>query len=170
MIIKRTEGKINTDYGMKDYYKYYINNCKDPVDSKRHTKVISEFNKAIVDLIINDGLEYNPPILQFTFCIRKSIRIPRIKNNKLINTTPIDWKSTKELWEDNEQAKQNKTIIRFLNNHTSKFIFRIKALKSGNYYLNKKLYRFKACRSFQRLLAKRILDTTQDNFQAYNLY
>ncbi len=169
-MIKRTEGKINTDYGVKDYYKYYSENNKSPIDSKKYNKLISDFNKAIVDLIINEGLEYNPPTLQFTFCIRKAIRVPHIKNSKLINTTPIDWKATKELWEENEEAKDKKILIRFLNNHTSKYIFRIKALKNGNYYLNKKLYRFKACRSFQRNLAKRILDTTKDNFQAYNLY
>lgn len=169
-MIKRTEGKIISDYGIKDYYKYYCNNSNNPIDAKKYNKIISEFNKGIVDLIINQSLEYTPPTLQFTFCVRKAIRIPRIKNNKLINTAPVDWKATKELWENNAEAKEKKIIIKFLNNHTSKFIFRIKALKTGNYFLNKKLYRFKACRSFQRNLAKRILDTSQDNFEAYKLY
>lgn len=169
-MIKRTEGRIKVDYGVRDYYNYYCNNTDVPVDSKKFNKVISEFNKKIVDSIINDDLEFTPTTLQFTFCVRKSKRIPRIKDSKLINTAPIDWKSTNKLWETDSEAKEKKIILRFLNNHTSKYIFRIKALKNGTAYNNKKLYRFKPCRSFQRELAKRILDPTQENFNCFKLY
>lgn len=169
-MIKRTEGRIKVDYGLRDYYKYYSNNTENPVDTKKFNKVISEFNKRIVESIINDDLEFTPTTLQFTFCVRKSKRIPRIKDSKLINTTPIDWKTTNQLWESDAEAKEKKIIIRFLNNHTSKYVFRIKALKSGTAYSNKKLYRFKPCRSFQRELAKRILNPNQENFNCFKLY
>lgn len=170
MINKRGEGKITTDYGLKDYYKYYLKDNNNPVNNKQFHKVISEFNKKIVDMIINDNLEFTPTTLQLTFCIRKSKRIPRIENNKLINTNPIDWKSTNKLWEEDTEAKEKKIIIRYLNNHTSKYVFRIKLLKSGKPYNNRKMYRFKPCRGFQRNLAKRILDVNQDNFEAFELY
>ena len=43
-------------------------------------------------------------------------------------------------------------LIRYLNNHTSKYVFRIKLLKVGHqYYSNKIYYRFKACRAFQMI-------------------
>lgn len=170
MIIKRTEGRINADFGMNDYYKYYKSYSKNPVTKDKFHKIVGDFNKKITNLIINEGIEYKPIKIQFTFCVRKSLRRVYIKDNKLVNTTPIDWKSTKDLWENDEDARQNKTILRHLNNHTSKYIFQIKATKFGNRYSNKKLYRFKPCRSFQRDLAKRILDTTKDNFNAYLLY
>jgi hypothetical protein len=170
MIIKRKEGKRNIDYGMSDYYKFYKSSSKKPVDSKRFNKIVSEFNSKIIDLIINDGLEFTPKMLQFTFCVRKIKRIPRIENGKLINTTPIDWKATKDLWDKYEDAKDNKTIIRYLNNHTSKYIFRIKALREHVKYKNKHVFKFKPCRSFQRSLSKRILNTKLDNFEAYELY
>jgi len=170
MTTKRTEGRIKSDFGMTDYYKYYKSKVKDPVDNHKFHKVISEFNSKIVDLIINEGLEFTPVGLHFNFCVRKTKRIARIKDNKLINTAPIDWKATKDLWENDSAAKDNKILLRFLNNHTSKHIFRIRATKVGQKYRNKKLYRFKACRSFQRLLAKRILDKNQDNFNSYDLW
>lgn len=170
MIIKRTEGKINTDFGMKDYYKFYKSNSKNPVDLKKFHKVVEEFNKGIVDLILNEDLEYKPVKLQMTFCVRKTLKVPRIKDGKLINTIPIDWKSTKQLWEDNTEAAEKKILLRFINNHTSKYVFRIKCLKYKTRYKNKKMFRFKACRSFQRLLAKRIMDPNKDNFNSYNLY
>jgi len=167
----RTEGRIITDYGMNDYYKFYKSNSKNPVDKGKFNKVISEFNKKIVNLIIEEGLEYKPTVLHFNFCVRKIKYIPHLdENNKLINNSPIDWKSTKQLWDESEEAKNKKVILRFLNNHTSKYVYRIKATKSGAKYRNKKVYRFKACRSFQRLLAKRIMDEDKDPYNAHLLY
>lgn len=170
MIKARTEGKIKVHYGMNDYYKYYCKDHKNPVSKIQFNKIITTFNEKIVDLIINENLEYTPVSLQMNLCIRKTKRVPKIKNGKLINTSPIDWKTTNQLWLDDKEAKDKKILIKFLNNHSSKNVFRIKLLKSGNSYLNKKLYRFKACRFFQRSLKTRIFDTTKDNFNCFNLY
>lgn len=170
MTIKRTEGKIKSDFGMNDYYKHYCKDTINPVSKIIFNKIISTFNQKVVDLIIHEGLEFTPTMLQTTFCIRKTQRIPKIKDGKLINPSPIDWKTTNQLWQDDEEAKEKKILIKYLNNHTSKHVFRIKIIKSGYNYTNKKLYRFKASRSFQRLLSKRILDTNQENFNAFNLY
>ena len=167
----RTEGKIKRDYGMNDYYKFYKSASKNPVDKTKFNKIISEFNSKIVNLIIEEGLEYRPSLLHFNFCVRKIKYIPYLDdNNKLINNSPIDWKSTKQLWDDSEEAKDKKVVLRFLNNHTSKYVYRIKVTKSGIKYKNKRLYRFKACRSFKRSLAKRIKDEDKDPFNAHLLY
>lgn len=170
MISKRTEGKIKAHYGMKDYYKFYCKDNPNKVSAAKFNKVMSECNEGIVNLIINQGLEYIPIKIQMIFCVRKTKRIPRIKNGKLVNTNPIDWKATLELWDTYEESKENKTIIRYLNNHTSRNIFRIKALKTGLHYPNKKLYKFKAVRGFSRSLGVRIFDPNKDNFEAYELY
>lgn len=162
--------RIKKDYGMIDYYNYYCKNSTNPQSKLKFNKIISEFNKEVVDLIINEGLEFKPTKLQFTFCIRKSKRVPKIIEGKLVNNTPIDWKSTNELWESDSEAKDKKILLRYLNNHTSKYVFRIKILKLGINYKNKKYYKYKPARSFQRLLAKRILDNNLDNFDAYKMY
>lgn len=167
---KRTEGKILTDFGSKDYYKYYCENSKNPQSKQKFIKVIEQFNKSIVDLIINEGLEFKPVKLQMTFCVRKIKKVPRIKDNKLVNHAPIDWKTTNQLWKDNEAARDKKVLIRHLNNHTSKHVFNIKIVKGVRFYTNKQYYRFKPCRSFQRLLAKRILNEDLEPFEAYKLY
>ena len=151
MTIKRTEGKINVDYGLRDYYKYYSKNNNVVADSKLFNKVISEFNQGIVNLIIEKDLEFTPTMLQFTFCVRKIKKIPKIKEGKLVNTSPIDWKTTKELWESDAETKEKKIIIKFSNNHTSKHVFRIKALKLvtcikiKNYFVLKLVDHFKEC-------------------------
>lgn len=167
---KRTEGKINSDFGNKDYYNYYHEKSKNPVSKAKFSKVVEQFNKGIVDLIINEGLEFTPIKLQITFCVRKIKKIPRIENNKLINKGPIDWKSTNLLWEENSEAKEKKLLLRYQNNHTSKYVFNIKIIKGVSRYTNKQYYRFKPCRSFQRSLAKRILNDKLEPFEAYKLY
>jgi hypothetical protein len=170
MTNKRTEGKIPTHYGMKDYFKYYKEHDGVVQDRLLFHKIVSELNQGIVDLIIHEGIDFTPATLQFTFCIRKSKKVPRIKDGKFINPSPIDWKTTNQLWLDDEEAREKKIIIKFLNNHTSKYVFRIKALKTGNTYINKKLYRFKAVRDFSRTLGQRILDPNQENFNAFKLF
>lgn len=167
---KRTEGKIPSHYGMKDYYKYYKANSEKPVDNKTYCKVIDIFNSELVKLIINEEVSYTPIMLQHIITIRKIKKVPLIKDGKLVNTLPINYKETRQLWDTNPEAKENKILIRYLNTHTSRHVFRIKALKRGNKYKNKVYYLFKPCRAFQRDLAKRILDEDQRSFDAYNLY
>lgn len=167
---KRTKGKISRDFGMKDYYTYYKNTVKNPQSAQKFNKIVSEFNKRIMYSIINDNLEFSPIKTQLTICIRKVKRQIRIQNNRVINTNPIDWKTTMKLWNDDEEAKTKKLVIRYLNNHSSKYIFRIKIIKDGTSYINKKYYRFKPCRLFQRELSKRILDPNKENFEAFELY
>lgn len=170
-ISKRTKGKIKPGYGMADYYNYYKNNYKKPVNSKLYNKVISEVHQQIVNAIINDNVEFYLKYISYSLVIRKTKKVPKIKDGKLVNTMPINYKETLELWRSNPKAKEDKILIRHLNNHTSRYVFRIKLLKIGHqYYTNKIYYRFKACRSFQRDLAKRILDEDKENFDAFLLY
>ena len=108
--------------------------------------------------------------LKIIMIIRKNKRGIKLVDNKVVNTHPIDWKTTTQLWETDEDARKKKLIIRFLNNHTSKYVFRILMLKGKGTYLNKKFFRYKPPRSFQRTLAKRILDPNLENYEAYRQY
>lgn len=162
--------RISRDYGITNFYKYYKKNSLNPVSAIKYNNIISDFNSTIVQMIIEEGLEYKIPKISNTICIRKYKNVPKIQDGKLINKGPIDWKSTKELWASDEEAKEKKIILKYLNNHTSKYIFRIKMLKHGRIYKNKSYYKFKPARSFQRLLAKRILNPNLETFNAYNLF
>lgn len=170
MINIRSEGKINTDFGIKDFYEFYKSYSKNPKSKTLFNKVVYDFNKRIVNSIINEGLEFTPVKARFTFCIRKNKRGIKLIDNKVVNTHPIDWKTTMQLWEDDPEAKEKKLIIRFLNNHTSKYVFRILMTKGKAQYKNKRFFRYKPPRSFQRTLAKRILDPNLDNYEAYKQY
>jgi hypothetical protein len=167
----RTKGKIKTDYGISNYYKYFTkNNSEINIDGKKYKEIISEFNSGIVNLIIEEGLEYTIPYIGSTLCIRKDKRVPRIVNGKLYNPSPVDWVATNKLWEDDSEARSKKLLVRYLNNHTSKYVFRIYFKKYNLYFINKQLFSFKVNRTFSRLLGKRIKDEDKEKFDSYLLY
>jgi len=168
---KRTDGKIKSHYGIKDYFKYFKEVYSDiNIDSNKYRNIITDFNNELINLIIEDNLEYQLPFLGSTLSIKKDKRIPKIKNGKLYNTTPVDWVATNKLWVEDEEAREKKLLVRYTNNHSMKYVFRIYFKKYTYPFINKQLYSFKSNRKFQRLLSARIKDETKDRYDTYLLY
>ena len=95
MTIKKDPNKIKVHFGIPQYYKHYKKKYN-KVDSKKYNQIISEFNKEIINLIINESVEYYLPGLNMSVGVRKSKRKPKIMNGKLYNTVPVDWNTTKK--------------------------------------------------------------------------
>lgn len=169
-MIKRTLGKIKAHFGMKDYFRWYKKNNNDPVTYNVYSDIISEYNKAVIDLMLNESLEYRIPVLHLLLTIRKEHRAPKIINGKLYNNRPINFSKTMALWAADEEAKKNKTILRYNNRHTSGYVFRIYCKKHESGMSHKKLYKFKPSRQFKRDLAARINDEDKPKFDCYLLY
>lgn len=160
--------KHKTDYGIVDYRKFYEATYNK--HNSNYSKILKEYNKKVIDLILNEDLSYFIPYLQFEIIIRKLKRYTRIENGKLINHNPINWKATLELWEKDEEAKEKKIRVRHNNYNTSGYIFRIYLKKFKCRLKNRSYYKIKPNRNFQRGLAKRINDPNKDLFDAYLLY
>lgn len=168
---KRTEGKITADYGMKDYYNYFIRgNPEININRGTYNNIISDFNEEIINLIIEDNLEYVLPHLGSSISIKKTKRTPKIINGKLYNTSPVDWVATNKLWDEDEEAREKKLLVRYLNNHTSKFVFSIYFKKYISSFTNKNIYSFVSNRTFKRKLGARIKDENKDKYDTYLLY
>lgn len=155
---------------MPDYYKYYSKNYNDPVSKLIYNKIITDFNKELCNLVIHDQIEYTFPHLGFELMIRKIKKKVRIVDGKLANNLPIDWQATKKLWEEDEEAKNKKLLIRQNNSHTSGYIFKIYLRKYKAKLKNKSYYQFMPNRIFKRNLAKRIKDKNKNPYDAYLLY
>jgi len=167
---KRGPKKIISDYGLGDFYKYYTKNSKEPVDSKTYSKVISLFNLKIIDNIINNYKVYTVPILRLKIGVRKAKPKIRIINGILVNGNPVDWVTTKKLWDEDEESMKNKVLVRSTNRHTFGYVFKIVAIKFAAKFKNKAIFKFKASRSFQRALSTRIKDKNKEKFDSYLLY
>lgn len=167
---KTRENKIKNHFGISDYYKWYCENHEVKAGRQKFNDVCSDFNLGVTDLMLNNNATYTPPLVGFTFSIRKTERIPKIENGKLVNNLPVNFKETNKLWENDPDAREKKILIRHTNTHSNRCIFSIKIIKNGNIYANKKYYTYKPSRMFQRALAARIFDDSKKSFDTNNLY
>lgn len=167
---RRSSKKVPAHFGMQDYYKYYKKHSEAPVEPSVYNRVISEFNMEVMDQILNHYKVYTLPYLRLKIGVRKSKPRIRIKDNTVVNGNPIDWATTKKLWEEDEESLKNKTLVRHTNKHTFGYVFKIYALKFAARFKHKSLFRFKPVRKFQRELSKRINDPNKDRFDCYLLY
>jgi hypothetical protein len=172
MIIKkpRTSGKIKSHYGINDYFKFFKKDSEISIDKSTYSNIISDFNEELRDLIIEDNFEYILPYLGASLSIKKDKRVPKIVNGKLYNPTPVDWVATNKLWSEDDESREKKLLVRYNNNHTSKYVFRIYFKKHIHPFINKKFYNFESGRKFQRLLSARIKDETKDRYDTFLLY
>lgn len=167
---KSKENKIKNHFGIANYFKWYNDNHECKVSRQEFNEICGEFNLGIINLMLNENVSYTPPMVGFTFSIRKNERIPKIKNGKLVNKLPVNFKETLKLWSLDEEAKKNKILVRHTNTHSNRCVFSIRIIKTGNVYANKKYYLYKPSRMFQRSLAARIFDETKKSFDTNNLY
>jgi hypothetical protein len=161
--------RYKADYGMSNYYKFYDKKYGSKVDKKKFNKIVTEFNKGLVDLILNSNISYKMPYLNLILEIRKDKRKPRIENGTLVNPVPVDWKRTKALWERDKEAKEKKLLVRYNNSHSSGYVFRLFLKKFNSTIKNKGVLKIKTNRKFQRQLSKRIKNLDEP-FDAYLYY
>lgn len=162
--------KIKSDFGIGDYYSFFDEKYKRGISKERYKEIIKEFNDSVKDLIIEESFIYQLPYIGMEIMIKKDRRKPRIINGKLINNTPIDWKTTNELWESDKEARDKKILVRYTNFHTSGYVFKIYCKKFKCNLKYRSLYKFKPNRSFSRQLGTRLLDPNKDSLDAFLLY
>jgi hypothetical protein len=161
--------KVICDYGMGDYYKFYLATYKEKVDRNTYGNVITDFNEQLKELIILENLSYTMPGINFQLVLKKEKRKPKIKNGKLLNNIPVDWKSTNALWERDAEAKEKKLLVRYNNSHTSGYVFRVYFKKFGAKIKNRSVYKFQVNREFKRQISRYINDPDKE-VDAFLLY
>lgn len=164
----RSSKKIPAHYGMNEYYSYFCK--KNPnlnISRAKFNKVITEYNKLLGESLIED-LTIRLPFRLGKIEILKQLRKRYLNDDgKLINTNPVNWKKTNELWELDEEAKNKKILIRFDNRHTGGYVFRIFYNKSNAIYKNKRLYFFQPIRTLKRSISTRINDYSKSKYDTF---
>lgn len=160
--------KIKSHYGINEYYNYYkLKYPNDDISKKEFKNIFIIFNKELTKEIINKGKVKLPKRFGEIEIVKKKREVYINKDGVVINNKPIDWKATNDLWKSNEEAKNNKVLIRHSNKHTGGYVFRIFYNKSVAKYKNKSVYFFKPVRNFSRSINKRIRDYSKSKFDAY---
>jgi hypothetical protein len=150
--------RVKSDYGSNDYYRSFSKNSEfKHIDRSLYGNVLREFNDYVRDGISLKGAEYILPFRLGKIQLRKKKTEVKIgENGEIINNLPPNWKATRELWGINEDAKKKKIKIRFTNDHTDGYTFRIVYLRSKANYKNKSIYKIRMNRMMKRNLSKSI--------------
>tara|TARA_R110000822_G_scaffold191566_4_gene330296 strand:- start:5208 stop:5714 length:507 start_codon:yes stop_codon:yes gene_type:complete len=158
--------RIKTDYGNYDYYKHFISNTPGSTITRSvFGQVLKEFNGHVRDRISTKGAEYTLPCRVGKVELRKlKTEVKIADDGSIINNLPVNWKATRELWAENEIAKEKKTKIRYTNEHTEGYTFRIFYRTSKANFKNKSIYKMKLNRTLKRQLSKSIFAGRIDAF------
>lgn len=142
---KRKKGKNKGCHGLKDMYKFYIENYDNPLSYKEFAEIIKASNSEILDYITKESgileLPYRLGILQISK-FERSFNQPK-------NKWKIDWKRSVE---------EGFTVY-----HDQPFIYRWTWKKHHSIVKNKTGYKFIACRTAARLVPE-LLSTKQIDY------
>lgn len=137
---------LKSDFNSDHFYKYYKNNYENIVDKKLYGQVCRDFFDIVINQMIYNNESFKLPFGLGSMFIGK-------KKYKKFEQLPINWKATKELWEKDENAKENKILVKHLNRHSDGYVYRYIWSKKTAIFKNKTIYKFKPSRKNARLLA-----------------
>ena len=156
--------KITNSLGVYDAYKYLRKNkwfnIGRSLTEHEFYQIIRRINNYLAEELIN-GNDIIFPNRMGKLELRKRNSLPIIdKKGNIKVTYAIDWDSTLKLWYDDEEAFNNKTLVKF----PEKSIFRVKYNKSTANYENKSFMEFQVNRSIKTRLKQKIKNNEIDAF------
>ena len=164
--------RLNIEYGMTDFYKYYKDNKTEinkPLGLNEYRKVLNGLFSKIRDKMTSDVYDYKLPRRLGVIKIRKFIKIVKIDDNgKMSHRLAPNWKATKELWNSDPEMKAQKKIIFHDNENTNGYTFKIVYSKKSANFRGQGIYKLKPCRRFTRNLSVNITNGKFDTFLLTN--
>ena len=156
--------KVTNSLGSYDAYKYIRKNkwfnIGRPLTEHEFYQIIRRINNYLAEELIN-GNDIIFPNRMGKLELRKRNALPIIdKNGNLKVTYAIDWDNTLKLWYEDEEAFNNKTLVRLPERN----IFRIKYNKNTANYNNKSFIEFQVNRNIKVRLKQKIKNNEIDAF------
>ena len=156
--------KVTNSLGSYDAYKYIRKNkwfnIGRPLTEHEFYQIIRRINNYLAEELIN-GNDVIFPNRMGKLELRKRNSLPVIdKNGNLKVTYAIDWDNTLKLWYEDEEAFNNKTLVRLPERN----IFRIKYNKNIANYNNKSFMEFQVNRNIKVRLKQKIKNNEIDAF------
>lgn len=159
--------KVTNSYGVYDAYKYYRKNK--PSDKKyiltesQYFAIIRKINLLLCEDLLNSKSISFPKYMGTIEIAKANIKVKEV-NGKLKIPYRIDWAKTISLWETDEEARRDKTLVRYY----TPVAYMFKYIKRRSRFKNKNFYEFKPNRTLKRNLADRIKQCKFDTFYYEN--
>lgn len=166
--ISKTEGKgnkkfkVSGSWGVYDAYKlirkhkwYDIGR---PLKEKEFYDIVRQVNNKFADEI-SKGTTITFPSKMGKLELRKEQRGVYFHNGEMKVTYPVDWQATLKLWFEDEEAREQKLLIR----RNSKCVYRVHFNKYDATFNNKVFYDFTLNRYIKQKLKHNIINGLIDS-------
>lgn len=175
VFIRKGPNKVKPDYGIKDIYKYYVDNSEDPLDYKMFKTVWSSVAEIIVKLIVFKNIDFMLPARLGSLYIRKIKSKPIINSDGSVskNRLSVDYKASWIKWTRQypdlsvkEIAKlKDKKPVYHLNENTDGF--RVKWIwdKFTCTVKNQSIYSLAITRTNKQILSKAFKNHNTDYYE-----
>ena len=139
-----------------DGYKVYKKSVKRPLDKKDFVLVINEYFQFISKKLVDTGHIVLPERLGKVEIVGRKSKVT-FEEGKIKGLAP-DWKATKELWEEDPEAKKNKQLVYHFNENTGGIRYRYNWYKTRVIANNKYYYNLVMTRNNKKALNKKIME------------
>lgn len=154
--------KIKNSLGVYDSYKWLRKNKwldVGPISEHDYYAIIRAVNKALVlNFLITGSIKLPERMGEIT--LRKYPAKITLENGKIQTNLPIDWDATLNLWSEDKDSYEKRTLIRT----EEREIFKVLYDKSKALYNNKSFYTFELNRDIKLSLKKQLKNGLLDAF------
>lgn len=154
---------IKNSLGVRDAYKWCNANkkFKNKVSEHDFYRIIRTVNNALSDQLIQ-GNDVKFPQRMGQLEIRKYSTYVKYHEGKIKTNRGIDWQATLKLWYEDQEAKENKILVKVEDQE----VFTLYYNKSFANYNNKSIYQFKPHRRLMLAIRKA---GKEGNIDAYKI-
>ena len=139
-------------YNTRDSYIVYKNMSVNPINISEYVQIINQFMKFLILKLLSTGEIILPERLGRLSIFGKKVNV-RIEDGEIKGLAP-DWVKTKQLWDSDEEAKNNKQLVYHFNEETNGIRYKFFWSKNRVLVSNKTLYNLRMTRSNKRELSK----------------
>ena len=139
-------------YNTRDSYVVYKNMSDNPINISEYVQIINQFMKFLILKLLSTGEIILPERLGRLSIFGKKVNV-RIEDGEIKGLAP-DWVKTKQLWDSDEEAKNNKQLVYHFNEETNGIRYKYVWSKNRVLVSNKTLYNLRMTRSNKRELSK----------------
>lgn len=150
---KGTEFAIRNSNGTKEAWRWLNKNnwfgLQERVSEHDFGLIIKTINSSLLD----HYLEGYPIKFPFGMGKLELAKIPVVYKRER-DTHPIDWSSTLKLWNEDEESRIKKQLVKYNVNYLYKIIYS----KAKSNFRHRSYYRFAPARSFKKKVIKQVLE------------
>lgn len=158
------EHKVRNSLGVYDMYKLIRKNkwfdIGRPVKEHEFYAVVRQMNNLLADELLH-GRDIVLPQRLGTLELRKYDAVMKFSNGQIRTNLPIDWDRTLKLWEEDEEAYKERTLVKM----EEKEIFKVFYNRSRANFNNKSFFEFEINRDLKRRLKQKIKSGAIDAFK-----